>query len=109
MPSFKENRGFKMNPGDGSQVNPGNFKQPEVMKYSPFMYNPTLTDMSGDNQVTRKDFLIKVGAKGFEKGMDKKKVNLYQEKNPNPMEYGRPMNYKKGYPSMEIKNPTKHH
>ena len=63
---------YEMHPGKHSEVNPGNFKGSEIKKYSAFMYNPTLTDMSGDDQVTRKDFLIKVGAKGFEKNMDKK-------------------------------------
>jgi len=63
---------FKMKPGSNSKVNAGNFKGSEVQKYSAFMYNPTLTDLSGDDQVTKKDLLIRVGAKGFEKGMDNK-------------------------------------
>ena len=63
---------FKMKPGSNSKVNAGNFKGSEVQKYSAFMYNPTLTDLSGDDKVTKKDHLIKVGAKGFEKGMDNK-------------------------------------
>tara|TARA_R100001591_G_scaffold79146_3_gene86411 strand:+ start:3390 stop:3752 length:363 start_codon:yes stop_codon:yes gene_type:complete len=29
-----------------------------------------LTDLSGDDKVTRKDYLIQVGAKGFKKNMD---------------------------------------
>jgi len=36
------------------------------------MYNPTLTDLSGDGKVTQKDRLIGAGAEGFEKGMDNK-------------------------------------
>ena len=63
---------FKMKPGSNSKVNAGNFKESEVQKYSAFMYNPTLTDMSGDDQVTKKDLLIARNVPGFEKGMDKK-------------------------------------
>ena len=63
---------FKMKPGSNSKVNAGNFKQSEVMKYSAFMYNPTLTDMSGDDKVTKKDLLIARNVPGFEKGMDNK-------------------------------------
>ena len=34
------------------------------------MKNGGLSDLSGDGKVTRKDYLIKVGAKGFEKNQD---------------------------------------
>ena len=63
---------YMMKPGNGSQVNPGNFKKSEVMKYAAFMYNPTLTDMSGDGVTTKKDLLIARNVPGFEKGMDNK-------------------------------------
>lgn len=67
----KNNKPYKMYPGMHSEVNPGNFKGTEVKKYAPFMYNPHLTDLSGDGKITKKDKLIKVGAEGFKKGMDK--------------------------------------
>jgi len=70
---------FMMKPGSNSQVNAGNFKGSEVQKYASFMYNPTLTDMSGDDQVTKKDLLIARNVPGFEKGMDKK-VQMHQGK-----------------------------
>ena len=63
---------YQMHPGAHSEVNPGNFKGSEIKKYASFMYNPTLTDMSGDDQVTKKDLLIARNVPGFEKGMDKK-------------------------------------
>ena len=63
---------YQMHPGAHSEVNPGNFKGSEVQKYASFMYNPTLTDMSGDGVTTKKDLLIARNVPGFEKGMDKK-------------------------------------
>jgi len=72
QPKPEKHGPYEMHPGMHSEVNPGNFKGSEVQKYSAFMYNPTLTDLSGDDKVTKKDHLIQVGAKGFEKGMDNK-------------------------------------
>ena len=91
----KHNKPYKMYPGMHSEVNPGNFKGSEVMKYKAMKMHPMkMVDLSGDGKITKKDVLIGAGVKGFEKGMDK------------PNMYGKPMNYKKGYPGME---PKMHH
>ena len=57
----KNNKPYKMYPGMHSEVNPGNFKGTEVKKYAPFMYNPHLTDLSGDGKITKKDILMAKG------------------------------------------------
>ena len=49
---------FMMNPGAHSEVNPGNFKGSEVMKYSALNAHPMkFPDLTGDGKVTQADIL----------------------------------------------------